>query len=469
MCGIVGSAGVPKHKEQAYSLITNLLRETKRRGRHATGFYAVDLEGNPFFHKEGISADAYVRRREWKQMCLGSKCMIGHARFTTQGSAKDNINNHPHLSRNENIALVHNGIVFNYDDEKDKYAKSLISECDSELILRMICREKDIVRGIKKVFKILGTGGDFACELIHRKADGSATFYFFRDDGRPGRLIDAREELGQFIFCSERAIWNDAVLKSGMSRTIRQLPVVDIDPYAILVIDADTLESKIIKVDKPVKVRRSRIRTTSYGTGYGGGYGWDEDDYYGGIYSGGHHSRRSGGSNWGGGAPNHSSSTTRVDVDDIIKDASKSGKSVLDHHWIETKNEKGLPRFVYDPEKELEVKPDLSEEDTQPIAPDDVAMSEEYLRQLALGIDDESERYSGWEDDAFTAGIIDQDEYAKIRSGSEDALDNADSFDDCDFPTDDELDDLGEQLTVQSDDELINNIDPDDEGWEHIM
>ena len=447
MCGIVGSVGISTDPVKAYSLMTNLLRETKRRGRHATGFYSVGLDGKPFFHKEGIASDLFIKRREWKENILGTKALIGHARFTTQGAATDNLNNHPHLSQNENIALVHNGIIFNYDDFKEDYKKSLVSNCDSELVLRIICREKDIVRGIKKVFKILGTGGDFACELIHRKEDGSAKFYFFRDDGRPGKLIDARKELGQYIFCSESDIWKDSVLKSGMSREIRQLPVVDIDPYTIVEVDAETLKSKLIKVDKPVKIRRTRITSAYHNSAYG--YGGDWDEY--GSYVGRH------------GRYNYQSTTAKnVDVDDLLE-SNTGGHTVLDEHWIETKNEKDLPRFIYDPDKNtsLKINPDPDDDDTQPIDVDSEELENtEYKRQLQKGLIDESERHPGWSEDALQYGIIDQDEYDALRDESPNALDHSSSFDLSDIlPTEDELEDLGERLTGQdSDDDLFKNL-----------
>ncbi len=434
MCGLVGAIGKPHNKIKSYALMTNLLRETKRRGRHATGFYAVNLEGKSLFGKEGISADSYVKKREWKQMIHGFKAMIGHARFTTQGSATDNVNNHPHLSKNENIALVHNGIIHNYDDEKAKYANSLISECDSELVLRMICREKDVVSGIKKVFADLGTGGDFACELLHRRKDGGATFYFFRDDGRPGRLIDARKELGQFIFCSETDIWKDAVLKSGMSRLVRQLDVINIDPYTIIAIDADTLKSNLITVEKPNKIKHYRGRVPQVYRE------WDEADAY------------ATNTNYVNG-----STIITPDIDDIA-DSNSNNTSVLDAHWIETKNDKGLPRFIFDPSVKIEVP--LDESDTKIIeveVEDEITIEDEYKKQLSKGLIDKSERYSGWEEDALESDVIDEELYYAIKNetNSEDALDN---INDINIPTTSEILDIGDTLTVQSDNHLLDTL-----------
>lgn len=469
MCGITGAVGRPKSPILAHNLQTNLLRETKRRGRHATGFYAVGFDRKPMYDKAPISADQYVKRPEWKQLINGSIAMIGHARFTTNGAATVNGNNHPHVNKSGNMALVHNGIVYNYEEMKKDYTDTLESECDSELILRIISKEKDPLRGIKKVYELLGHGGDFACELIHlNQKTGKTTFYFFRDDGRPGKMIDARETLGQLIFCSESEIWKDAVHKSGMPRAVRQLSVHDIPEYQILSIDADTLKVKETKIEKPkYKSRCSKYanltRNTTYyhgGNAYGSHYGvnhaygyTDDDTYYTGYQYGG----------------------VKGNQQPTINHSSKYNTSVLGDGWIETVNpDTNLPRFVYDPDNaggeddtiDVDFVNKISNEISQTAEEEQDPAFRALLQQC---VDDTNMRYPGWQDEAYSYHLITEDEWFKLSNDneSEDVMDhidlnnlNIDEYDGDPIMSQQRIDD-----DVLADLALQQNVDGD-EGFE---
>lgn len=417
MCGITGQVGKPKNRFEAYSLATHLLRETKRRGRHATGFFAIDLGGEIKWHKLNVASDAYVKRPEWKTMLEGFQALIGHCRFATQGAHSDNINNHPFLSKSGNHALVHNGVINLYDDHKDEYKDSLESECDSELILRIILREKDIRRGIRKVYELLAPGGDFACELIHKNpSTGRVTFYFFRDPGRPGVFIDARDAIGQFVVCSEEAIWRDAVNKGGFGKKITKLKTSQIPPYQVLEIDAETLETKTFEVEPPAKrvtvtTRHRYPRSSTVSSGYPySGHGWGgghdpydyDDDYY----------------------KRQRATSQRQGVVSLPKAA-----SVLDEDcWTETTNSRGLPRFIYDPEADIEddeVSVDIDE--SEAASQNQRAIEDEtYKDMLRQCIDNPDMRWDGWLNDAVLAGVLSYDEAAEYETSSEDALDFTD-------------------------------------------
>lgn len=263
MCGIIGSAGKPNNLKASYVLLTHLLRETQRRGPHATGHFVVESETNEtFWFKSPIPSKIYTGLAEWKLINeVSIKAIIGHARYKTHGNEYSNTNNHPHISRTGNIGLVHNGTIHRFVECKDQY--TLSGQSDSELLLAMIVQERNIIGGIKKIYEEFGVSGDFACEVIYRNPEnGHTRLFFFRDPGRPGRFIDARKELGQVFFCSTTPIWNDAVRKAEKEYPalaeyhLKDLTVHIIPSFQIWEVDAQTL--KITKHEIEHSVRREK-------------------------------------------------------------------------------------------------------------------------------------------------------------------------------------------------------------------
>jgi len=258
MCGIIGSVGASSDLKASFVLQTHLLRETQRRGPHATGHFVVEADTNEtFWFKSPIPSKIYTGLAEWKLMGqVSTKAMIGHARYKTHGNEYSNNNNHPHISRSGNIGLVHNGTIHRFGECKDQY--TLSGQSDSELLLAMIVRERNIIGGIKKIYEEFGVSGDFACEVIYRNPDnGQTRFFFFRDSGRPGRFIDASKALGQMFLCSTTPIWNDAVRKAEREYPplakyrLRDLPVEIIPSFQIWEVDAQTLEVTKHKIEHP--------------------------------------------------------------------------------------------------------------------------------------------------------------------------------------------------------------------------
>lgn len=254
MCGIVGSVGVPKNLHMSYLLMTSLLSETQRRGPHATGHYIVNEDNQVDFFKVGLPSSVYVRLPHWKQVQnIHHKAFIGHARYTTTGPAKDNENNHPFVSPSENIGLIHNGTLYKHHKYCSQY--TMESRCDSELLLRIILKRNNIMLGIREIYEKLGSTGDFACLMIYRNSDTNTTkLYFFRDPGRPGRFIDARNVLGQMFFCSTTDIWRDSIINHPQYEQLKQLRVDIIPAFQIWAIDAETL--KIQKTRIPIPTYR---------------------------------------------------------------------------------------------------------------------------------------------------------------------------------------------------------------------
>lgn len=134
MCGIVGFAGNDHAKEK----IIDGLKSLEYRGYDSAGI-ALPINGKLEIRKhvggienlEQISSEAK----------FNSDIGIGHTRWATHGAPSD-LNSHPHSNADSSIAIVHNGIIENYQELKelliDKYNITFKSETDSEVIAHLI-------------------------------------------------------------------------------------------------------------------------------------------------------------------------------------------------------------------------------------------------------------------------------------------------------------------------------------------
>ncbi len=137
MCGIIGYVGNLSAKEE----ILNGLKILEYRGYDSAGiccFYKGELK---LIKKKG-SVDTL------SQVCQGQlkdvHCGIGHTRWATHGDPSDK-NAHPFLSENNSVAIVHNGIIENFESLKGNLQKQGVrfrSETDSEVIAQLLQKSK---------------------------------------------------------------------------------------------------------------------------------------------------------------------------------------------------------------------------------------------------------------------------------------------------------------------------------------
>ncbi|ODS88672.1 glutamine--fructose-6-phosphate transaminase (isomerizing) [Chryseobacterium lacus] len=134
MCGIVGYTGF----QDAYSVVINGLRRLEYRGYDSAG---IVLEGN-----EDTLAVAKTKGKVDDLVAVSDHLKgkahvgMGHTRWATHGVPSDR-NSHPHLSNNGKIALVHNGIIENYDTIKTMlsgHGFTFQSETDTEVLVNLI-------------------------------------------------------------------------------------------------------------------------------------------------------------------------------------------------------------------------------------------------------------------------------------------------------------------------------------------
>lgn len=131
MCGIVGYIGYEDVKE----IILSGLEKLEYRGYDSAGIALVNEDGVNIFKDKGRIKDLRNIVDENVKSHLG----IGHTRWATHG-VPNRINSHPHQSCSKRFTLVHNGIIENEVDLRNKYLNNIHfeSDTDTETIVQLI-------------------------------------------------------------------------------------------------------------------------------------------------------------------------------------------------------------------------------------------------------------------------------------------------------------------------------------------
>ncbi|MDG2414974.1 MAG: glutamine--fructose-6-phosphate transaminase (isomerizing) [Flavobacteriaceae bacterium] len=134
MCGIVGYIG---HR-QAYPVIVKGLSRLEYRGYDSAGIALFENGAIQLCKTKGKVSDLEDKSGKIKesQATLG----IGHTRWATHGVPND-VNSHPHLSNSGQLALIHNGIIENYDAIKTELKSRgyvFHSDTDTEVLVNLI-------------------------------------------------------------------------------------------------------------------------------------------------------------------------------------------------------------------------------------------------------------------------------------------------------------------------------------------
>lgn len=109
MCGIAAFSVPSGVKRNARALAHSLLTQIESRGSHASGFAYVGADNSLGVYKNPIPGSQLPLH----ELPRNAKAVILHTRYATQGTPKYNGNNHPVISPDRRIALVHNGVISN--------------------------------------------------------------------------------------------------------------------------------------------------------------------------------------------------------------------------------------------------------------------------------------------------------------------------------------------------------------------
>ena len=132
MCGIIGYVG----SENAVPIILEGLRKLEYRGHDSAGIAVRGVSGFEVVKQKGRLA-ALEKRLEGQR--IQGQMGIGHTRWATHGEPSD-VNSHPHLGSGSKIAIVHNGIIENYRQLKERLERKgvvFVSQTDSEVIAQL--------------------------------------------------------------------------------------------------------------------------------------------------------------------------------------------------------------------------------------------------------------------------------------------------------------------------------------------
>lgn len=185
MCGIVGFTG----KQQAAPILLDGLSKLEYRGYDSAGI-AVRKDTNETIVVKAKGKLKVLAEKTDDGKAVKGTCGIGHTRWATHGEPSE-INAHPHVSDDGNVVGVHNGIIENYQELKDKLTKKgyvFYSQTDTEVAIKLVDYYYK---------KYLGTPVDAINHAMVRIRGSYALEIMFRD--YPGEIYVARKDSPMII------------------------------------------------------------------------------------------------------------------------------------------------------------------------------------------------------------------------------------------------------------------------------
>ena len=236
MCGIVGYTG----KKKAAPILLDGLAKLEYRG------YDRDGEANPVVVKAKGRLKVLSEKTDAGSALKGT-CGIGHTRWATHGEPTEN-NAHPHIVDDYNVVGVHNGIIENYQELRDKMIRKgykFYSDTDTEVAIKTIDYyykkyTHDPIEALAKT--MVRVRGSYALAVM------------FKD--HPGKIFVARKDSPMIIGCDKDASYlaSDvpAILKYTRSvYYINDLEMACLEPGNVTFynLDGDTIEKTPTEID----------------------------------------------------------------------------------------------------------------------------------------------------------------------------------------------------------------------------
>jgi glucosamine--fructose-6-phosphate aminotransferase (isomerizing) len=232
MCGIVAYIG----NKQAYPIILKGLKRLEYRGYDSSGVALLN-SGLNVYKKKGKVADL---EETLVGKDLHANIGIGHTRWATHGEPCDR-NAHPHVSENGKLAMIHNGIIENYNQLKTELQKkgyNFVSDTDTEVLLKFI---EDIQQNNKCTL-------EEAVRIALKRVTGAYVIILI-DQDNPDTLIAARKGSPLVIGIGKNR--DEHFLASDASPIIEYTKtVVYVNDYELAIIKPDELILKNLGNEK---------------------------------------------------------------------------------------------------------------------------------------------------------------------------------------------------------------------------
>jgi glucosamine--fructose-6-phosphate aminotransferase (isomerizing) len=234
MCGIIGYAG----REQALPILVEGLKRLEYRGYDSAGI-ALHNGGRILWEKTAGKIQVLEKQlagRTWE-----SCCGIAHTRWATHGEPTA-LNAHPHFSSDYRVAVIHNGIIENFNLLKRRLEKEgyqFRSDTDTELLAHLI----------DKYYR-----GDLAnaVQLALRQVEGTYGLVAIHAD-EPGKMVGARNGSPIVLGIGE----GEYLIASDVAAIIRHTrQVVYLDDKEMVIIDGDRFSTTTldnVEVDKTIE------------------------------------------------------------------------------------------------------------------------------------------------------------------------------------------------------------------------
>ncbi|MEN9914159.1 MAG: hypothetical protein RL528_904 [Bacteroidota bacterium] len=226
MCGIVAYIG----KEQAFPIILKGLKRLEYRGYDSAGIALINQDQLKVFKKAGKVSN--IEEFMLHQDHSGNSG-IGHTRWATHGAPTDT-NAHPHVSMDGSIALIHNGIIENYNALKQELIRQgylFKSETDTEVLVHLvdfISKKENVWFGEALRLALLNVVGAYAIVAISKNF--------------PGQMVAARKSSPLVVGIGENG---DFYLASDAT------PIVE---YTKRVVYLEDEEIAVIKLGEELKI-----------------------------------------------------------------------------------------------------------------------------------------------------------------------------------------------------------------------
>ncbi len=241
MCGIVGFTG----KHQAAPILLDGLSKLEYRGYDSAGIAVRNEADDTAVVKAKGKLKALAEKTDDGKAVKGT-CGIGHTRWATHGEPSE-INAHPHISENGEVVGVHNGIIENYQELKEKLIKkgyTFYSQTDTEVAIKLVDYYYK---------KYLGTPVDAINHAMVRIRGSYALELMFKD--YPGEIYVARKDSPMIIGVTDGECYvaSDVPAILKYTRNVYYIGNMEIgrlaDGHATFYnLDGDEIEKELIEI-----------------------------------------------------------------------------------------------------------------------------------------------------------------------------------------------------------------------------